>query len=64
MFVVLVPDWGDAFRFTGGFELDEELTHDGLSPAMWENHSVEVVIDGAVDVDLDSGGVEFGVGCV
>lgn len=64
MFVGVVPDRGDTLQLTGGFELNEELTHDGLSPAMWENHSVEVVIGVGVDVDLDGRGVEFGFVCV
>jgi hypothetical protein len=64
MFVGLVPDRGNALKFTGGFELDKELAHDGLSPTVWENHAVEVVIGGAVDVDLDSASVGFGVMCV
>ena len=64
MFVGLVPDGGDTLQFTGGFELNEELTHDGLSPAMWKNHSVEVVIGVGVDVDLDGRCAGLGVVCV
>lgn len=64
MFIIFIPDGGYAIRFAGGFELNEELTHDGLSPAMWEDHSVEVVVGVGVDVDLDGRGVEFGFVCV